>query len=464
MNWKKVLAEKIETKKMIVGVIGIGYVGQAVVDLLIKKQIHTLGLTRNEEKVKKINTEKNTYFSASTDSRILEKCDVVVICVQTPIFENKLPDLSFIEVASQQIADTMHPGMLICVESSINPGVTKQVILPILKKSGYQEGKDFFLSFSPERVDPGNKKFPLEKIPKVVSGIDKNSLLLAKKFYSSFIQKVVPVSSVETAEMVKIFENTFRLVNISLVNELLTYTKKVNLDMWEVVRAAGTKPFGFLSHFPGPGIGGHCIPVDPYYLLDDAKKRNVTLRLIELSGEINDKQPKRVVQRAVEILNNYTSNDVNRLDVLMNTYDMLFPNTLPLDPQEETMHPIVGYKGGLRKSYADMPDTGKTPRNILLVGVAYKPDIDDLRESPALKIWDEFEAMGENVVYHDPYIPQVRQKNSQALTKKDLDQIDLIVIITNHSTINYQQLASYNIPILDTRHVYTKPFPHVYYL
>jgi UDP-N-acetyl-D-glucosamine dehydrogenase len=400
----EILREKIASRKAKVGVIGMGYVGDALAELVVKAGYDTIGFVRQEHKAQKISERKIPNLKGSTDTSKLFECDVILVCVQTPIHENKLPDLSYIEAATEQVRQNIREGQLIVIESSIAPGTTRKVALPILKKSGLKEGEDYFLSFSPERVDPGNPHFTLDQIPKVVAGIEENSLLVAKEFYATILKRVVPVSSLETAELVKILENTYRLVNISLVNEVAEYAKKINVDIWEVINAAATKPFGFMPHYPGPGIGGHCIPVDPYYLIDDARQRGIKLRLVEEAGKVNDTQPVRVVKKAINIMK----------------------------------------KNAKRKKN----------KSVLLVGVSYKPDIDDPRESPALKIWRLFEEKGIKVSYHDPYISQVNGAKSIDLSSATLDEHDMIIITTNHTNIDYDMLANNQKPVLDTRNVY----------
>jgi UDP-N-acetyl-D-mannosaminuronate dehydrogenase len=287
----------------------------------------------------------------------------------------------------------------------------------------------------------------LNQIPKVVSGLSEKDAKLSVLFYEQILDHVVPVSSLETAELVKLFENTFRLINISLVNELATYAKSWGIDMFEVVNAASTKPFGFMPHYPGPGIGGHCIPVDPFYMYDDAKKRGITLRMIEEAGRINDMQPIKVVARINEILQQKTLEGYRALTTL---------TTHAAQPVG-----IVGEKGGLKTKYTNEHNGKK----VLIIGLAYKPDIDDMRESSSLKIWQLLEKQGYVVSYHDPYIPEIKNYTSAELSLDVIQALDIIIIATNHSTIDYDTLASYKKPILDTRHVYNgnKP-PHIFYL
>ena len=447
MNYKKNLLEKITDKTAIIGIVGMGYVGRPLAQLSSGAGYKTIGFVRDPKKAQAINQEKIPNFSSTADKKRLSETNIVLICVQTPVFKNKKPDLKFLKDAAAEVGTHIRPGQLVVIESSIAPGTTRNLFLPILEKSGLVCGKEFFLSFSPERVDPGNTKFKLNQIPKVVSGVEENSLEVAFAFYSKIIDKVVPVSSLETAELVKIFENTFRLINISLVNQVHEYAKAIGVDMWEVVNAASTKPFGFLAHYPGPGIGGHCIPVDPYYLLEDAKKYGIELSLIHEAGKINENQPHKVVARAVEIIsgkvinganhnNNYLTNDIN--------YNSFRPK-------------LSSIKFGVSR-FAQ-----PKKKKVLLIGVAYKPDVDDFRESPALEIWELFHREGYKVSYFDPFVPLFNGSRSVKLTDKVIKNHDLVVITTNHSTIDYNWLAELNIPILDTRNVLiSSEKPHIY--
>lgn len=406
----KELLKKITSKKAKVGIVGMGYVGSALSDLTISSGFTTIGFVRAPEKAVKINNQKKKKLSGTTDRSLLASCDIIAICVQTPIHEDKTPDLRFLEDSLTQVSSYLRTGQLAIIESSISVGTTRAIALPILEKSKLKAEKDFYLAFSPERVDPGNKQFKLGDIPKVVAGLDTDSKALITAFYSKVFKKVVQVSSLEAAEMTKLLENTFRLINISLINELKCYTDTLGIDMYEIVNAAATKPFGFLAHYPGPGIGGHCIPVDPYYLLDDAKKRGVELKLLEQAGKINDSQPIKVVEKTLEILK----------------------------------HKNKGAK-------------------ILLVGISYKPDIDDTRESPAFKIWELLQSHGFSVSYHDPYVPRINGFFSEELSAKAINEHDLIIIITNHSNINYEVLHKSKKLILDTRNVFNGlALPNVY--
>jgi UDP-N-acetyl-D-glucosamine dehydrogenase len=390
-----------------------GYIGNALASLVANAGFNTIGFVRKTEKAEKINREKNIRLKATTDTKLLKTCDIILVCVQTPIHADKTPNLRFLEKAVLRASQSLRKGQLIIIESSVPVGTTRNVILPILQKSSLNKaGVDFFLAYSPERVDPGNKKFKLADIPKVVAGLDKNSKDLAITFYKQIIKKVIVVSTLETAEMVKLFENTFRLVNISMVNELADYTKNLGIDIWEVVKASSTKPFGFLAHYPGPGVGGDCIPVVPYYILNDAKKRGIKLRLIKQAGKINDKQPLKVVKRTLEILNS----------------------------------------------------TNGRKNKVLLLGVSYKPEVSDTRESPALRIWNILKRNGISVSYHDPYVPKVNGATSKRLSKETIGQHDMIIILTDHNSIKYSKFLNLKKPILDTRNVFKNRHPNVFHI
>ena len=403
MSFAKILSNKIALKNAGVGIVGMGYVGNALAQVIAKARFSVLGIVRDTEKANLINNQKVKRIKATAEINSIANCDIILVCVQTPIFVDKTPDLSFIKKAIIQISQYLRKGQLIIIESSVPVGTTKNVILPILQKSGLIAGVDFFLGYSPERVDPGNKKFTLKDIPKVVSGYDKKSKDLVAKFYANVLRKVVPVSSLETAEMVKLLENTFRLVNISFINELAEYTKSLGVDISETISAASSKPFGFLAHYPGPGVGGDCIPVVPYYILDDAKKRGINLKLLEQAGIINDDRPRKVAQRTLEVL---------------------------------------------KKTKM------KNKRKVLLVGVSYKPDVNDIRESPALRIWEILTRRGISVSYHDPFVPNINGFSSKNLSKEVVKQHDMAVIVTNHSNIKFNTLLSFKKPILDTRNVF----------
>lgn len=467
MKSLEALSNNIISRKAKVGIIGMGYVGAALADIVIKQGFETTGFVTRPERAEKINKQNKKHLTATTDLSLLKNQDIILICVQTPVDENKLPDLTALKRASNQVREHLQKDQLIIIESSIATGTTRNVVLPILDQNdkGLKAGVDYYLSFSPERVDPGNKDFDLNQIPKVVAGLEAPDKHLSVLFYQQIMDRVVPVSTLETAELVKLFENTFRLINISLVNELSTYAKSWGIDMFEVVNAASTKPFGFLPHYPSPGIGGHCIPVDPFYMYDDAKKRGITLRMIEEAGKINDLQPVKVVARTTEILNSATSAIEAELEMnqtAMHASASAQPERSYAMLQMYNDGAMVGTKGGQETKNLE---SDQLTKRVLLVGLAYKPDIDDMRESSSLKIWKLLEKQGYNVSYHDPYIPELNGVSSKDLSPEVIKDHDIIVIATNHSNINYEELASYNKPILDTRHVYNGKKPaHVYYL
>ncbi len=422
-NYKTELVKKINNKSAKVGIVGMGYVGMPLAELSSGAGFKTVGFVRNPQKATKINDLKIKNLTSTTDKEKISEADVILICVQTPVFENKMPDLRALKGACTEVAEHLRKGQLVVIESSIAPGTTRKIALPILEKTGLIAGDEFFLAFSPERVDPGNSKFKLNEIPKVVSGLEENSFEAVVSFYEKIIDRVVPVSSLETAELVKIFENTFRLINISLVNQVHQYAKAIDVDMWEVVDAAATKPFGFLAHYPGPGIGGHCIPVDPYYLIEDAKQIGIDLTLVKEAGRINENQPQKVVKRAAEIISASVKNNSG------NGFQSV----------------VSKLRDGVMKD--------SIKKRVLLIGVAYKPDIDDYRESPAHRIWELFEKSGYEVSYHDPYIPQFMGQESVDLNEKTVEESDLVVITTNHSNVDYEWLSKFDKPILDTRKV-----------
>lgn len=422
-NYKTELVKKINNKSAKVGIVGMGYVGMPLAELSSAAGFKTVGFVRNPQKATKINDLKIRNLTSTTDKEKISEADIILICVQTPVFENKMPDLRALKGACTEVSEHLRKGQLVVIESSIAPGTTRKIALPILETTGFKAGDEFFLAFSPERVDPGNIKFKLNEIPKVVSGLEQNSFEAVVSFYEKIIDKVVPVSSLETAELVKIFENTFRLINISLVNQVHQYAKAIDVDMWEVVDAAATKPFGFLAHYPGPGIGGHCIPVDPYYLIEDAKQIGIDLTLVKEAGRINENQPQKVVKRAAEIISaSVKNNSGNGIQSV-----------------------VSKLKDGVLK------DSSK--KKVLLIGVAYKPDIDDHRESPAHRIWELFVKSGYEVSYHDPYIPHFMGQESVDLNEKIIEESDLLVITTNHSNVDYDWLSKFDKPILDTRKV-----------
>jgi UDP-N-acetyl-D-glucosamine dehydrogenase len=348
-------------------------------------------------------------FEPTADMRRLREADAVLVCVPTPLSDSRDPDLSYVRSTMEQIAAVLRPGQLIVLESTTYPGTTRDVALPILESSGLQVGRDFFLAYSPEREDPGNAAYAASNIPKVVGGMDPQSSHLAQLLYSSAVVGVVPVSNCEVAEACKILENTYRCVNIALVNELKVLFDRMGIDIWEVIEAAKTKPFGFQAFYPGPGLGGHCIPIDPFYLSWTARKHGLTTRFIELAGEVNTHMPEYVVARTADALN-------------------------------ELGKPVKGSR-------------------ICILGVAYKKDVDDPRESPAFELMELLAARGALLSYNDPYIPllptmrhrQVPPLCSAPLTEEFLAEQDCVLIATDHSSYDYDFIARHARLIVDTR-------------
>ena len=420
------LRDKIRNREARLGVIGLGYVGLPLAVEMAKAGLVVYGIDVDARKVRSINRGvsyvqdvpselladlvKARKLKATTDYRILRKCDVIDICVPTPLRKTKDPDISYIIAAVEHIQTHLHKGQLIILESTTYPGTTEEVILPRLEQTGLKVGRDFFLAFSPERVDPGNKQYTTSTIPKVVGGITKQCTRIACELYKTCIVKVVPVSSSTVAEMVKLLENTFRSVNIGLVNEMCLMCDRMNIDVWEVIEAAGTKPFGFLKHYPGPGLGGHCIPIDPFYLSWKAKMAGFEPRFIELAGQINSSMPDYVVSKINDALNE------------------------------------------ARKSV-------KASR-VLVLGAAYKRDVSDTRESPALDIMRILLEKGARVSYADPHVPSVQIDGKRmrriALNPRVLRTHDCVVIVTDHSAFDYDMIVKHSRRIVDTRNALKK--------
>lgn len=419
-----VLREKIKSKKAKVGVIGLGYVGLPLAVEKGKVGFDVLGFDRNASRVAQVNEGKNyikdvkdselselvskSKLVATTDFSKLMDVDVAVICVPTPLTITRDPDISFIVNVTEQIVKYLHPGMLVTLESTTYPGTTQEIILPMLERTGLKVGEDFFLAFSPERVDPGNKRFTTQNTSKVVGGVTSACLGAAKSFYEQTIINVVPVSSPAVAEMTKVFENTYRAVNIALVNEMMLLCDRMGLDVWEVVDAAATKPFGIQTFYPGPGVGGHCIPIDPFYLTWKAREYDFHTRFIELAGEINIQASYHVINKVKTVLS-------------------------------DAKKAINGAK-------------------ILVLGVAYKNDIDDYRESPALKVIDLLMKEKADVIYHDSFVPEIVAHEPYKWTMKSskldegmLETADCVVITTKHTSVDYNFIAKYAQVIVDTR-------------
>ena len=407
------LSKLIKSKKAKVGIVGMGYVGTALSEAIFKGGFSILGFDIDPVKIAKINSLRKKNFASTDKLERLAECDVICICIPTPVDEYNRPNLSILTKAASDISVNLKKGQLVILESSVAPQTTRNLLYPILTSGSSLKGSDFFLAFSPERVDPGNGKFNVNNTPKIVSGIDEVSLSLAALFYSSFVEKVYPVSSLEAAEMTKVLENVFRLVNISLINEINQFTKKIGVDVWEVIGAAATKPFGFLAHYPGPGAGGDCIPVLPYHLLDAAKRSRVDLKVVEAAAAVNEAQPQKVAQKAIEVINGkFTKN-------------------------------------------------GHNPK-VLIVGVSYKEETADIRQSAALKIWKKLEKSGMDVSYHDPYVQSINGALSKKITKETLSKHDLIIITTAHKKIPYRTLVKAKKPLIDTKNILSKyRQPHI---
>jgi UDP-N-acetyl-D-glucosamine dehydrogenase len=408
-----------------IGVIGLGYVGLPLIQAFVRAGFRTLGFDVDEAKIQRLKRgesyighipsewiakwQAENCFEATSDMRRLAEADAILICVPTPLSTTRDPDLTYVESTARSVAEALRPGQLIVLESTTYPGTTRDVVLPILEKSGLRVGQDFFLAYSPEREDPGNISFTASSIPKVVGGIDAISCELAVALYSQAVVKIVPVSSCEVAEACKILENTYRAVNIALVNELKMLYDRMGIDVWEVIDAAKTKPFGFQAFYPGPGLGGHCIPIDPFYLTWVARKHGIATRFIELAGEINTSMPAYVIGRLVEALNQHGK-------------------------------PLRGSK-------------------IALLGVAYKRDVDDPRESPSFELMERLLQGGAVVSYNDPFVPKLPQMRhrqvpelvSQPLTPEYLAAQDCVLIATDHSQYDYAMIVRHSPLVMDTR-------------
>lgn len=423
------LLDKIQKRSAKVGVIGLGYVGLPLVIQFVKAGFETVGFDTDADKVKHLH-EGKTYikhipseevtmlknsegFKATTDLLMLKNMDCVIICVPTPLGKHHEPDLSYVLDTTRTIAKHLHKSQLIVLESTTYPGTTDKDMREILEATGMKAGQDFYLAFSPEREDPNNKQYSTSTIPKIVGGYSQNCLQVADALYSTVVAKTVPVSSTRVAEAAKLLENIYRAVNIAMVNELKMLFDRMDIDIYEVIEAAKTKPFGFQAFYPGPGLGGHCIPIDPFYLTWVAREHDFHTKFIELAGEINTYMPYYVVEKVSGALNN----------------------------------------------------RGKTVSmaKVLILGLAYKKDIDDTRESPSLKLVELLVEKGANVDYNDPYIPQTKKmrqydfkKNSVPLTKDTLKKYDCVVIATDHSSYDYEFIVNNASLVVDTRNAANK--------
>ncbi|KPK28835.1 MAG: UDP-N-acetyl-D-glucosamine dehydrogenase [Desulfobacterales bacterium SG8_35_2] len=422
------LKDKIAHKEFLLGIIGLGYVGLPLSLTFLRKDIAVLGFDLDAKKIvmlqggvsyiKHIPSEElagfvqQGRFSATADFIRLNEPDVLLICVPTPLTRNREPDMQYIENTAHAIAKVLRPGQMVILESTTYPGTTVELLLPILENSGLAAGKDFALAYSPEREDPGNARYSTADIPKVVGGINNESTTLAADFYKTGLKSVVEVSSTQTAEMSKLLENIFRSVNIALVNELKILCHRMGIDVWEVIRASSTKPFGYMPFYPGPGLGGHCIPIDPFYLTSKAREYDFPTKFIELAGEVNTSMPYYVVQRVMEALNSRKKS-------------------------------INGSR-------------------ILLLGMAYKKDVDDPRESPSFKLLELLRGKGAEVHYNDPHIPELHPMRNYSfnlkstdITAEKLSSMDCILLATDHSVYDYQFILDHAALIVDTRNVFS---------
>ena len=422
MNTKQRLIEKFEKKEAKIAILGMGYVGLPLAVVFAEAGFDVTGIDPIQEKVDLVNkgesyiidvpTEQvkkligENRLHATSDFSVIRDMDAVSICVPTPLRKTGDPDLSFIISATESLSQYMHQGMVVVLESSTYPGTTREMVLPrLLECCDYRVGEDFFLAFSPERVDPGRQDWTTINTPKVIGGITEDCSEVSAKWYEQALEKVVPVTSTEVAEMAKLLENTFRMINIGLVNELAIMCDRLKVDVWEVIEAAATKPFGFMKFTPGPGLGGHCIPIDPLYLSWKLKSLNYNARFIELASEINTNMPRFVVGKVQDALNNVGK-------------------------------PVKG-------------------SDILVLGAAYKPDIDDVRESPALDVIHLLEQKGAKISYHDPYVQHIKHEEWEMESIQDLNEgiekADCIVIVTNHKVYDYDEILDKSQLIVDTR-------------
>ncbi len=419
------LEAKIRDKTAIVGVVGLGYVGLPLIRAFVAAGFRTMGFDVDQSKVDRLLAGKSYIghipsewitdclekkkFTPTADMQRLAEADCLLICVPTPLSDSRDPDLAYVEATAQQIAAVLRPGQLVVLESTTYPGTTRDVVLPLLQQSGLKVGSDFFVAYSPEREDPGNPNYTASGIPKVVGGIDETSAALAESLYAHAVVNVVPVANCEVAEACKILENTYRSINIAMVNELKMLFDRIGIDVWDVIDAAKTKPFGFQAFYPGPGLGGHCIPIDPFYLSWVARKHGMPTRFIELAGEINTNMPQYVVQRVAEALN-------------------------------EAGKPLNGSR-------------------ICILGVAYKKDVDDPRESPSFELMELLQAGKATLSYNDPHVPELPKMRhhdlpamrSTPLDAKFLASQDCILIATDHSAYDYDFVVQHAPLVVDTR-------------
>jgi len=435
-NYKNNLMKKIQNADALIGVIGLGYVGLPLALAFTGNSFKVLGFDVDSKKTKALErgecyishidaakvkqAVKSKKLSATADFSRLNEPDVIIICVPTPLTPQRDPDMSYIVKTTEQIKKCLRPGQLIVLESTTYPGTTEELVKDMLEQTGMICGRDFYMAFSPEREDPGNKDFHTTNIPKIVGGVDKDSGDLAQALYEKAIEKTVRVGNARTAEAVKLTENIFRAINIAMVNELKIIYEKMDIDVWEVLDAASTKPFGFMRFNPGPGWGGHCIPLDPFYLSWKARECGIDTKFIELAGEVNRLMPGYIIDKLQQALN-------------------------------ERGKSIKGSK-------------------LMILGLAYKKDINDTRETPAFKIMRRLDDMGAKISYHDPFVPEIQHTRqwpeapvlkSQPLTEKNITAKDAIMIITDHTPVDYKLIAKHAKLIIDSRGVYRKPMKNV---
>ncbi|MBI2094684.1 MAG: nucleotide sugar dehydrogenase [Candidatus Omnitrophica bacterium] len=423
------LCRKIRSGAAQIAVVGLGYVGLPLAVAFAKKGFRVIGVDTDRRKIASLSAGRSYVLDVRSDDlgRVLRRgrftpaadyaqiasSDAVIVCVPTPLSKTKEPDISFVVQATKSILRHLKKGQLVVLESTTYPGTTEEVVLPLLQKSGLRFEKDFFLAFSPERVDPGNKQYPITSIPKIVGGAGPASGMAAKTLYGTIMRRVVPVSSARAAEMAKLLENTFRSVNIGLINEIALMCQRLGVDIWEVIGAAKTKPFGFMAFYPGPGIGGHCLPIDPLYLSWTSRLHGFTARMIELAASVNEEMPVHVVERIAHLLG---------------------LRRLPLKHSE-----------------------------VLVLGLTYKKNVNDLRESPALDVLKILLSKGAGVNYSDPYIPSVRLQRqtlrSRRLSPSFLKRQKCVVVLTDHALFDYASVVRHSSLVLDTRNALRKFHP-----
>jgi UDP-N-acetyl-D-glucosamine dehydrogenase len=421
--------EKFKNRRAKVGVLGLGYAGLPLACSFAEAGFQVTGFDVDDSKVQELRRGRSYIahidharierlaatgnFHPSSDFRLLAECHAAIICVPTPLGEGRVPDLQYVEATARAVQSQLHRGMLVVLESTTYPGTTEEVLLPMFMETGMRPGDDFFLAFSPEREDPANHDFNTRTIPKIVGGVTPRCLEVAAAAYGEVVERVVQVSSARVAESSKLLENIYRCVNIAMINELKLLFERMDIDVWEVVKAASTKPFGFTAFYPGPGMGGHCIPIDPFYLTWKARQYDFQTRFIELAGEINISLPVHVVDRVADGLNLHGK-------------------------------PLKG-------------------ASVLLVGVAYKPDVDDVRESPAIPIIHQLHSKLARVAYHDPMVPHLRSRHLDAdmftsdLTPELVRSVDAVVIVTNHHDVDYEMIVRNAKLVIDTRNA-TGPY------